>query len=166
MSRKYTSILELFDDLFNFEFEDFFSRRSLFNAIEDGIPRSLASPSRLIKHDFFVAPKLRTDVKEIENGYEMTCEIPGAKKEDIKIDIDENILRVSATVSSDSESEKESEGSKYVKRERYRGEFSRAFNIEGIDKDKISAKYENGILTLILPSEEKPEKKTKSISVE
>lgn len=167
MSKEYRNLFELFDDIFNDEDRRFFPKSYNPNAIGVATPRNIVGQTFFGKPEFFVAPKIRTDVKKIENGFEMTCELPGVKKENIKIDIEENVLKISASISETSEDEKEEDGSKYVKRERYQGNFSRAFNIEGIDKENISAKFENGILTLILLNEEKaPDKNTKTIAIE
>ena len=89
----------------------------------------------------------RTDVSDDGDSYKLEAELPGFKKEDISIDIDNECLTISAERSFDKKDDKNN----YVKRERYYGSYSRSFDVSNIDIDKIEASYTDGILTLILP---------------
>ncbi len=100
---------------------------------------------------------LKTDVKEKEGKYELEMELPGFKKEDIKLQLENGYLNVSASRGLNKD-EKDKEGN-YIRRERYSGSCSRSFYIgENVEQKDIKAKFENGVLTLIFPKiEEKKE---------
>ena len=105
---------------------------------------------------------MKTDVKETENGYEVAIDLPGFKKDEIQLELKDGYLTISAAKGLDKD-----EKDKYIRRERYAGSMSRTFYVgESITEDKIHAKYENGILLLDVPKEEKkavPEKRYISI---
>ena len=91
----------------------------------------------------------RTDVVDTGDAYELEAELPGFAKEDIQLDVENDVLTVSAEHKS--EKKEENEKKNFVKRERFYGSFTRSFDVSGINVDGIEAKYENGILTLHLP---------------
>ena len=88
-----------------------------------------------------------TDVIDTGDAFKLECEIHGFKKEDIKIDIENDCLTISAERSSEDKDEKEN----YVKRERFYGSFTRSFDVSGINVDNIDAGYSDGVLTVTLP---------------
>ena len=96
-----------------------------------------------------VANGFRTDISETNDAYKLEAELPGFKKEDIKVDIDDDTLTIKAEHTENND-EQNDEG-EYVRRERYYGSYSRSFNVSEIDVEGITAAYENGILTLTLP---------------
>ena len=89
----------------------------------------------------------RTDVTDTGDSYKLEAELPGFKKEDIKIDIENDCL----TISAERHENKDEEKPNFVKRERLYGSYSRSFDVSGIDVDKISAGYTDGVLTVELP---------------
>ena len=91
--------------------------------------------------------QFRTDIIDKGDKYILQAELPGLDKKDIKIDIQNNFL----TISAEQNEEKEIKKHDFVRRERRYGSFSRGFDISGIDADKITASYNNGILELGLP---------------
>jgi HSP20 family protein len=97
--------------------------------------------------DSFDDNAMATDIVEKGDQYELTCELPGLEKEDIKISIDDNIM----TIAVDRRMEREEKSESYVLQERRAYKCSRSFDIKGIDKDKISGSYKDGLLTLNLP---------------
>ena len=110
---------------------------------------------------------MKTDVKEHDKAYELDIDLPGVKKEDVKAELKDGYLVVSATHGS-SKDEKNQEG-KYIRRERYYGTASRSFYVgEQVKQEDIKAKFENGILKLVIPKvEKKPEIETnKYIQIE
>lgn len=116
--------------------------------------------------DFFSFPErefasFRTDVKEIDGGFELTAELPGFKKEDLKINIDGDWLRIEAERKEETEDKNEG----YVRRERRYGSFRRSFGIEDIDREKISAEYTDGILKLTLLKKENILPEVKQIEI-
>ncbi len=89
----------------------------------------------------------RTDVTDTGDSYKLEAELPGFKKDDIKIDIENDCL----TISAERHEHKDEQKPNFVKRERMYGSYSRSFDVSGIDVDRISAAYTDGILTLELP---------------
>lgn len=107
---------------------------------------------------------MKTDVKENDKGFELHVELPGYKKEDVKVELKDGTLTISAN--STVEEEKE-EGTKFLRRERYIGGCSRSFYVgDDIDQSAISAKFENGVLVLQLPKKQPVEPEVRSIAIE
>lgn len=93
---------------------------------------------------------MKTDVKELDNGYELHIDLPGVKKEDVKAELKDGYLTVSASHGSQND-EKDDEG-RYIRRERYYGTASRSFYVgDQVKQEDIKAKFENGILKLMVP---------------
>ena len=96
---------------------------------------------------------MKTDIKEMENGYEVTMNLPGVKKEDVKAELKDGCLTISASSNSNKD-EKDEEG-RYIRRERYSGSCSRSFYVgEAVTQADIKAKFENGTLKLMIPKKE------------
>lgn len=92
--------------------------------------------------------RMRTDVTETEQAYTVKAEIPGVKKEDIKISIEGNRIAITAEVKE--ETDDKTTGT--VRSERYYGKHARSFALpQEVDEAKAEAKYENGLLLLTLP---------------
>lgn len=105
---------------------------------------------------------MNTDIIEKENGYELQIDLPGVKKEDIKIEMNKNLINISVSISKSSDEENK----KYIRKERFTGEVKRSFNIgEDIDEDNINASFENGILYLNLPKKEENDSNKKFIEI-
>lgn len=108
---------------------------------------------------------MKTDVKETEKGYEVAVDLPGFKKDEIQLELNDGYLTISAEKGLDKEEKDKKD--KYIRRERYAGSMSRTFYVgESVTENDIHAKYENGILTLDVPKEEAkkvPEKRYISI---
>lgn len=123
--------------------------------------------------DFFAAPfftrseqnMMKTDIKEHDGGYELTVDLPGVKKDDIKAELNDGYLTITAENKS-SKDEKDEKG-KYICRERYSGSYSRSFYVgDSVTEEDIKAKFENGTLTLDIPKKEAlPEKQNKYIAI-
>jgi HSP20 family protein len=93
---------------------------------------------------------IRVEVKEDDKNFEIQAEIPGVKKEDIKVQVDGNRLQIDAQISRNSE-EKDKAG-KVIRSERYYGAVSRALSLShDIDAAQAQAKYDAGVLKLTLP---------------
>ncbi|PLC54298.1 stress protein [Pollutimonas nitritireducens] len=94
-------------------------------------------------------PRIKMDVSETEQGYTIKAEIPGVKKEDVKVAVEGNQVTIAAETKRETE---EKEGETVVRRERYMGHQSRSFTLaHEIDDSKAVAKYQDGILELSLP---------------
>ena len=91
----------------------------------------------------------RTDVTDTGDAYKLEAELPGFKKEDIKIDVEDDCLTISAErkVGEDKKDEKNN----FVKRERYYGSYTRSFDVSAVEVDKIDAEYSDGVLKLTMP---------------
>ena len=110
---------------------------------------------------------MKTDVKDTDQGYEITMNLPGVKKEDVKAELKDGYLTISASTNSNKD-EKDGNG-RYIRRERYSGSCSRSFYVgEDVTQDEIKAKFENGALTLLVPKkDQKPAVEDKKyISIE
>ena len=94
----------------------------------------------------------KTDIKDEGDRYELEADLPGFDKKDIHLDVNGDVLTVHAERHSEHE-EKEKKG-KYVRCERSYGSYSREFDLSGVQADKITAKYENGVLKLTMPKKE------------
>lgn len=103
------------------------------------------------------------DVTENDEAYELRAELPGMKKEDIHVSIEDNVLCLKGEKKQESES-----NTKNVHRvERMYGKFERSFRIpNGVKTNEIKAKYENGVLTIRLPKSEEAKRKEIPVSVE
>lgn len=96
---------------------------------------------------------MKTDVRDMNDHYALLIDLPGFKKDDLKITLDDGYLTVSAEKGLDKE-EKGDDGS-LLRQERYSGSVSRSYYVgEGIQESDVQAKYEDGVLTVCVPKEE------------
>lgn len=96
---------------------------------------------------------MQTDVEETEDGYAVTMDLPGFKKEDVKGELKDGYLTISASTSQDND-EKDKEG-RYIRKERYSGSCSRSFYVgDHVKQSDIKAKFENGTLKFTIPKED------------
>lgn len=106
--------------------------------------------------------QLKMDVKEDDKGYTVYAEIPGVKKDDIHVTIDGNQVSISAEVKQEKEVK---EGEAVLRSERYFGKVSRSFSVASeIDESASQAKYDNGVLELVLPKKAASASKRLTIS--
>ena len=105
---------------------------------------------------------MKTDLKEHEDGYELSVDLPGFKKDQIQLQLSNGYLTVSAAKGVEEE-EKDKKG-RLVHQERFSGSMSRSYYVgENLEEEDIKAKFENGVLTLDFPKVEQkklPERKT------
>ena len=109
---------------------------------------------------------MKTDVVENENGYEISIDLPGYKKEDVTAELKDGYMTISAESKKENE-EKDANG-RYIRRERFVGSCSRTFYVgDAVTEEDIKAKFENGVLKVSVPKKvvqpEIPEKKVISI---
>ena len=96
---------------------------------------------------------MKTDVKETETGYEVDIDLPGFKKDEINAKLDNGYLTISAAKGLDKD--EQDQNGKSIRRERYAGSMSRSFYVgEGVTEEDIKAKYEDGILRLVVPKKD------------
>ena len=107
--------------------------------------------------------EFKTDITENEKEYVLEAELPGFKKEDIKIDLGNDRLTIKAEHTESAEEKKENS---YLRRERSYGSYARSFDITGIEESAITASYENGVLTLELPKKAVPVPVSRQIEIQ
>ena len=110
---------------------------------------------------------MQADVAESEDAYTVEMNLPGVKKENVKIELKDGYLIVNA--STKSETTEEDKKTKYIRKERYSGSGSRTFYVgKDLTQEDIKAKFEDGVLKLTVPKiEKKPEEpKSKYITIE
>ncbi|NTU68793.1 MAG: Hsp20/alpha crystallin family protein [Chlorobiaceae bacterium] len=107
------------------------------------------------------APAFKVDISEDEHAFHLDAELPGVAKENIALNIEDDVLSIKAERAQEEEQEKKD----YHRTERLYGNFSRSFNIgELIDQESIGAAFENGVLHVTLPKA-LAVKKTREISI-
>lgn len=124
-------------------------------------------PERFYSRAYSNNGLMQTDVKEFDDRYDVTMNLPGFNKEDIKGELKDGYLVVSASVNQTND-EKDKDG-KFIRRERYSGSCSRSFYVgENVAKEDIKAKFEDGVLKLTIPKKEEKyvEEEPKYISIE
>ena len=89
----------------------------------------------------------RTDVTDTGDAFVLDAELPGFKKEDIKLDVENDCLTITAERKLDEEEKQKN----FIKRERFYGSFSRSFDVSGVNVDGIEAEYSDGILKITMP---------------
>lgn len=121
----------LFDDFFNDFDEDFFGKKNPLYG----------------KH---AQNMMKTDIREKDDSYELDVDLPGFKKDEIKVQLKDGYLTLSAAKGLDKD-QQDKQGN-YIRRERYAGTMSRSFFVgEDVAQEDIHAKYEDGILRLSVP---------------
>ena len=123
----------------------------------------------LMKALYDIDKPLRCDVKETDDAYEISADIPGVDKNDIDVDLDnDNILTISYSHDDgENKEEKDGEGNViYRCRERSTVSGSRSFKIGDADRDNIHASYSDGVLTVTVGKTKETEPKKKSIDIE
>ena len=125
----------LFDDMFDFDFDKEFNRmmRPLYG-----------------KH---AQNMMKTDVRETDNSYELDIDLPGFKKDEISVQLDNGYLSISASKGLDKN--EENKNGKYIRRERYAGAMNRTFYVgDNLTQQDIQAKFEDGILKISVPKKD------------
>ncbi|SFL96528.1 Hsp20/alpha crystallin family protein [Halanaerobium salsuginis] len=110
----------------------------------------------------FAGRSFRADIRESEDEYTIEAEMPGMKKEDISLEINDDYL----TISAEHNEENEEKNENYIRRERRIGKYSRSFYLENVEQDNIKAEYNDGILQVHLPKTEKMPVKKRTIDIE
>ena len=93
--------------------------------------------------------KMKCDIYEKDNTYHIEMDLPGFKKEEIKVECNKGNLVITAEKSSNNE--EKDEDKKYLRRERVYGKISRSFYLGDVNEDAIEAKFDNGTLTISIP---------------
>ena len=124
----------VFDDFFDFPFYDDRAEKKLYG--------------------HHTANLMKTDIQEHEDGYTLEMDLPGFKKEEIQIELNNGYMTISAAKGLD-EDEKDKKSGKYIRRERYTGSCQRSFYVgEDVTEEDIKAEFKHGILKLFVPKKE------------
>ena len=109
---------------------------------------------------------MKTDIREKDDSYELDIDLPGFKKDEIKVELDNGYLTISAAKGLNKD-EKDKKG-KYIRQERYTGAMQRSFYVgDALTQEDVKAKFENGILKLSLPKKDaKAIEEKKGIAIE
>ncbi|MBO4356423.1 MAG: Hsp20/alpha crystallin family protein [Clostridia bacterium] len=110
------------------------------------------------------AASFGTDIRDCGDSYLLEADLPGFAKEDITLDIEDDILTINAERHSEYENSDKKDN--YLRCERSYGKYSRSFDVSMINKDAITAKLENGVLKLTLPKKVEQPKTTKRLEIE
>ncbi|HOZ89026.1 MAG TPA: Hsp20/alpha crystallin family protein [Bacilli bacterium] len=123
-------------------------------------------PKRFYLEDFFddFVPQhyndMKCDIFEENNAYNLILDIPGFRKEDINVEVNNGYV----TITAERETNEEEKDKKFIRRERTYGKYQRSFNFGDIAEDKIDAEFKDGTLKIVLPKKEKIETK-KAITI-
>ena len=95
---------------------------------------------------------MKTDVRETADSYELDIDLPGFKKDEVNVELKNGYLTIQASKGLDKD-ESDKKG-KYIRQERYAGSCSRSFYVGDVKPEDIKAKYESGVLTVLVPKED------------
>jgi HSP20 family protein len=109
-----------------------------------------------------ITPTFKVDISEDEKAIYLSADIPGVKKEDVKVTMEDNIITICAERTQEEEEKKKN----YHRVERSWGSLSRSFTIgDNVDAENVTASYDNGVLKIVVPKKEPEEKKSKEVTV-
>ncbi len=136
-------------------------RWGLFDEDFDRVFEGFFRPLRWVEEATSEALAPSTDIIERDNEYVIRADLPGVKKDDIDITLEDGVL----TITAQAQSETEEKGERLIRRERHYGRYMRSLRLgTQVDASRIKAQYKDGVLELVLPKAE--EVKPKKISVE
>ncbi len=105
--------------------------------------------------DFMPAKKernMKCDIYEKDGDYHIEMDVPGFKKEDISLEVNDGYLTIKAE--KNNEVKEEDEGKNYIRRERSYGKYERSFYLGDLDEDKVEAEFKNGMLEITVPKKD------------
>ena len=136
-------------------FDDFFDDLFDFPVLDD---KAMQKAQRKL-YGRHAANMMKTDVREHDDHYEVDIDLPGFRKDELSLELNDGYLVISAAKGLDKD-EKEKKSGKFVRQERYAGSMSRSFYVgEDVKQEDIHAKYESGVLKLSIPKAEKDKPK-------
>lgn len=111
---------------------------------------------------FFTAVNpIRADIRETDKEYIIEADMPGVKKEDIRLEMRDGILSIGVEHKEQIDEKRDN----YIKKERRYGSYCRSFQVDGVRQENITAKYSDGVLTVNLPKSEEAKPKTHRIDI-
>lgn len=108
--------------------------------------------------------EFKTDIRDMGDGFQLEADLPGFKKEDIKLSVNGDTLTIKAERHSDFEDQDKKSG--YLRCERSYGSYSRSFDVTGVDVSQISASYTDGVLRIRLPKQAPKQPDDRTIVIE
>ena len=108
--------------------------------------------------------EFKTDIRDMGDGFVMEADLPGFKKEDIKLSLNGETLTIKATRHSDFEDQDKKSG--YLRCERSYGTYTRSFDVTGVEVSQISASYNDGVLRVRLPKQGPKQPDNRTIVIE
>jgi HSP20 family protein len=110
---------------------------------------------------FQVSQPIKADIRETDKEYILEADMPGVKKEDIRLELRDGILTVGVERNEIEEEKREN----YIRKERRYGSYCRSFQVDGVKQDKVTASYKDGVLTVVLPKSEESKPRTHRIDI-
>lgn len=112
------------------------------------------------------SPKLdfELDVKDLGDSYRVEADLPGVRREDLKVDLAGDYMTISAHRATSRETQEDDK--KFIRRERSYGAFRRTFDVSDVDTEQITASYADGVLTLLLPKKEAAKTTVRHLEIE
>ena len=108
--------------------------------------------------------EFKTDIRDMGDGFVLEADLPGFKKEDIKLSLNGETLTIKATRHSDFEDQDKKSG--YLRCERSYGTYTRSFDVTGVEVSQISASYNDGVLRVRLPKQGPKQPDNRTIVIE
>ena len=105
---------------------------------------------------------IKADIKETENNYLIEAELPGFEKDQIELELKDDVLTISVEQNKEDSVEKEN----YIMKERRYGSFKRSFHVENVKNEDVNAEYKNGVLRISLPKNDNPPTKKYNIQIQ
>lgn len=136
----------------------------MFNDFDKEFFRGFRRPEQML-YGKNAGHMMKTDVKETEDGYEVDVDLPGFSKDEIHLELNQGYLTISTEKSLENKKEKEG---RVLRQERYSGTMQRSFYVgSAVREEDIKARYENGVLSLVIPKKEaRLENEKKQILIE
>ncbi len=111
------------------------------------LPRKMFLDDMLDNYFEKEGAKMKCDIYETDNTYNLVLDMPGYSKEDIKIECDNGTI----TINAERNEEDNDESKKYIRRERFYGKLSRSFYLGEVDEDGVKAEFKDGTLKVVAP---------------
>ena len=119
-------------------------------------------------YEMYSSYMMQTDIKEKEDSFEVVVDLPGFRKDEVKVELKNGYLTISAVKRHENKDEKDkNHKEKFIRKERYEGSMSRSFYVSGnVMQDDIHARYKDGILTLDILKKRPEEEKKCYVTIE
>ncbi len=110
---------------------------------------------------FTAANPIKADIRETDKEYIIEADMPGVKKEDIKLELRDGVLTIGVEHNEQVDEKREN----YIRKERKYGSYCRSFQVDGVRQENVTANYNDGVLTVNLPKSEEAKPKTHRIDI-